>query len=248
MALTFNKRFLTIALVFLVPVLLLVAFLLYDLNSPGKLILNFEATVNSEPLAFNKVRYQNPGGDGKFKISAFQFYLSNIKLVSESGEYSEPESYHLARFDNEKQIYSIALEDVPRQAYEKIEFSIGVDKVANNSVVFIGDLDPNGRMAWSWDVGYKFILFEGAIELNDEQIPLAYHVGFDENYKLIAINLDQPLFEQQEESINFKVDIIKLFTGTTVVNMAVLPSVKFDKADARLIANNYESMFTLSAQ
>ena len=248
MAPVLNNRFALIAFVSLASALLLVAFLLINKNSPGKLILHFRATVDSEPLVFNQIQYHNPGGDGEFKITTFQFYISNVKLVSESGKYSEPESYHLARFDNEKQIYSITLEDVPRQAYEKIEFSIGVDKVANNSVVFIGDLDPNSRTAWSWEVGYKFILFEGVIELNDTLIPLAYHVGFDENYKAIAFNLDQPLFGQREVSVDFNVDIMKLFTGTTVVNMAALPSVKFDKADARLIANNYESMLTLSAK
>ncbi len=242
-----NKRFAAIAFVFLTPALLLIAFLGCKEDSPGRLILNFHATVDGEPLAFDQVRYQNPGGAGKFKIRAFQFYLSNIKLVGASGEYSEPESYHLARFDNEDQVYSIVLDGVPRLAYERVEFSIGVDEVANNSIAPLGDLDANSRMAWSWDVGYKFVIFEGVLELDDEQIPLVYHIGFDENYKSIAVNLDERLFGQHEESLDFEVDVMKSFTGTTLVDMALLPSVKFDKTDARLIADNYATMVTLRA-
>jgi len=66
-----------------------------------------------------------------------------------------------------------------------------VDPAANGSVAPVGDLDPNGRMAWSWDVGYKFVLFEGGLVLADTQYPLVYHVGFNENYTPLSFGLDR---------------------------------------------------------
>ena len=56
----------------------------------------------------------------------------------------------------------------------------------------MGDLGPDGPMAWSCDVGYKFVLFEGALLVGDIQYPLVYHVGFDENYKQVSFEVNRP--------------------------------------------------------
>ena len=100
-------------------------------------------------------------------------------------------------------------------------------------------------MAWSWDVGYKFILFEGGLDLNGTLLPLVYHVGFDENYKSMAFNLDQAYNKGRLKSAYFKVDIMRLFSGPTTIDMAELSTVKFDKLDAQIIANNYANMIVL---
>lgn len=235
-----TKWRLSVVLAMLVPIALAIAYMKYQAGLPGTLSLHFKATVGDESLVFNQVRYPNPGGEGAFKIRAFQFYLSNIKLLGESGEYHEPESYHLVRFDNENTTYTIVLDDIVGRDFKKIEFSVGVDALANSSIQPIGDLDPNSRMAWSWDVGYKFVLFEGGLLVDETLYPLVYHVGFDENYKSIAMDLDPAVFEKN--AMEFKVDIIKLFKGTSTVDMRVLSSVKFDKVDAKLIADNYHHM------
>ena len=103
-------------------------------------------------------------------------------------------------------------------------------------------MDPNGRMAWSWDVGYKFVLFEGALELGDRRIPLVYHVGFDENYKPVSIPLAAALFEFQEATLDFRVDVLRMFQGAQTVDMSSLSNVKFDRDDARVLATNYRHM------
>ena len=140
---------------------------LYETNQPGSLVLRFVAFVDDESLVFNRVRYGNPGGVGEFEIRDFRFFLSNIRLVSGSETYSVPESYHLARFDGDTQVYQLELDNIPRRPYTEIQFGIGVDKAANSSIESVGDLDPNSRMAWAWDVGYKFILLEGGLLVND---------------------------------------------------------------------------------
>jgi hypothetical protein len=40
------------------------------------------------------------------------------------------------------------------------------------------------------------------------------------------------------------VDILRLFQGATNVDMAALPSVKFDRADAALLGRNFAGMVT----
>jgi hypothetical protein len=171
--------------------------------------------------------------------------LSNIKLVAGSEEYSVSDSYHLVRFDGEDPLYELELKNIPRMPYTEIQLGIGVDEAANGSIESVGDLDPNGRMAWTWDVGYKFILLEGGLQRNEDLVPLVYHVGFDENYKTVAFKLAQPLFDQRTETLVFKVDIMKLFRGVTTIDMSTLSNVKFDRTDARQIASNYQTMITL---
>ena len=225
-------------------VLLAVAWQFCQSRLPVSVALQFSAVVDDQPLVLNQLLYPNPGGDGSFKIRSFQFYLSNITLHSEEGDYKEPASYHLVRFDNDSKSYHIQLTDVPRKPYTSISFALGVDPQANGSIDSIGDLDPNGRMAWNWEVGYKFILFEGGLQTGDTLTPLVYHVGFDENYRPLAFELNPSRIEQSAPGLQFTVDIMKLFTGSNRVDMASLSNVKFDRDDARRIADNYAHMIS----
>jgi hypothetical protein len=211
---------------------------------PMELALYFHPLVGPEPLVLNESSYPNPGGEGRFKVRDFQFFLSNIRLVGETGAYVESDSYHLVRFDGEEPVFVIVLHDVPRRNYGRIEFGIGVDAAANRSLKQSGDLDPNGRMAWNWEVGYKFVLFEGALLRGNASDPLVYHVGFAENYQPISTELRRDPLGSPPARLDFRVDILRLFQGSTNVDMAALPSVKFDRADAALLARNFAAMIT----
>jgi len=140
--------------------------------------------------------------------------------VSATGAYLESDSYHLVRFDGEEPAFVIVLHDVPRRDYERIEFGIGVDAAANRSLMPRGDLDPNGRMAWTWEVGYKFVLLEGALLRGNASDPLVYHVGFGENYRLISTRLHHEALNSRPARLDFRVDILRLFQGSTTVDMA----------------------------
>jgi hypothetical protein len=220
------------------------AWVRYQSAEPMRVTLRFHPFVGDEVLTLNEVRYANPGGQGRFKIRDFQFFVSNIRLVGPSGLYTEPESYHLARFDDGDGTYTIELPGVPRRDYEHIEFGIGVDASANGSITIAGDLDPNSRMAWSWDVGYKFVLFEGGLVIGDTQYPLVYHIGFDENYVKLTIPA-AGLAQRRDVRLAFRVDILRVFDGPATVDMVALPNVKFDKTDAKLLADNYAGMVTI---
>ncbi len=211
-------------------------------QQPLGLALHFHPFVGTEPLVLNETRYPNPGGEGRFAVRDFQFFLSNIRLVGASGAYAEPDSYHLVRFDGAEPGLVIVLPAVPRMAYERIELGIGVDAAANRSLAQRGDLDPNGRMAWTWEVGYKFMLFEGTLVRGDTTEALVYHVGFDENYTPISTALGGDPFPRAR--LDFRVDILRLFQGAATIDMAALPHVKFDRADAALLADNFAGMIT----
>jgi hypothetical protein len=209
-----------------------------------RVTLRVHPLLGSEPLALGASRYPNPGGAGTFTIRDFQFFVSNVRLASDDGDFREAKSYHLARFDDEDGVFRIELGEVPRRAYDRVEFGIGVDSAANNSIEALGDLDPNGRMAWGWEIGYKFVLVEGGLELADGLVPLVYHVGFDENYALRSVPLDASSFDGDAATIELCADLLALFTGVETVDMGELPSVTFDGDDSRLLARNWAGMVT----
>jgi len=207
--------------------------------------ISLQAIVGEEPLQLGRGRYANPGGEGTFSVRDFQFFISNIRLVADDGLFQELDSYHLARFDSEDGTYVIELNEVPREEYTRLEFGIGVDSAANGSIASVADLDPNGRMAWSWEVGYKFVLVEGGLEVDGARTPLVYHVGFNENYARVTIPLAASLFERGNATIDLCADLQKMFTGTETVDMSQLSDVKFDPDDTRMLASNYAEMVSL---
>lgn len=217
----------------------------YSSRQPASVILRFTAAMGDKALVFNEPVYANPGGRGDFSVRDFLMYLSNIQLVGASGTFSVPDSYHLARFDNASNTYELLIEEVPRDNYSWVILSIGVDQDANASIAPVGDLDPNGRMAWNWEVGYKFVLFEGSLLVDGERRPLVYHVGFSENRRTLEFDLQEPARVWSPEGLAFRVDLMALFAGNQTVDMQALSNVKFDRADAALLANNYASMISL---
>ena len=216
----------------------------YQATRPGSLSLRFEAMTSGEPLVLDEFRYANPGGTGRVRIRDVQFYLSNITLEGSSGDYVEPASYHLVRFDNAERAFTLVLNDVPRHDYQRISFSIGVDAAANASLDAVGDLDPNGRMAWNWEVGYKFVLFEGTLQFDATETPLVYHVGFADNLARLDFDAGTLFAARRDEQRVYRVDVMRLFGGNSPIDMAALPSVKFDRADAKRIAANFAAMIT----
>ncbi len=240
-----SKRYLIPTVMLLTGAVIASAWYSYRAAQPGRLALRFHPFVGEEALLLDQVRYANPGGEGTFKVRDFQFFISNIRLASNSAEFVEPESYHLARFDSDDGTYVIVIENIPREDYRRIEFGIGVDPATNGTMASVGELDPNGRMAWSWEVGYKFVLFEGALVVGDIQYPLVYHVGFDENYKQVSLELGEPLFDGLEANVDFRTDLLQMFSGAKTVDMAGMSNVKFDRTDAKLLADNYAHMVSI---
>ena len=215
----------------------------------GPLDLRVRATMGAEPLELGQGSYANPGGEGEFTIRDFQFFLSNVRLVGEDAEYHEPDSYHLVRFDGEDGTFAIELPDVPREDYTRLEFAIGVDSAANASYAPVGDLDPNSRMAWGWEIGYKFVLVEGGLDAGDTSLPLVYHVGFDENFRQVSLPLDAAA-PGAGAAINLCADLMRMFAGSeagAALDMRETSNVTTERGASGLLADNYAGMMSTCA-
>lgn len=59
----------------------------------GTLTIDVANVVGSDPLVLDQRTYTSPAGE-QFKVSSFNYYLSNFKLLRADGsEYAVPESY-----------------------------------------------------------------------------------------------------------------------------------------------------------
>ena len=214
--------------------------------------LRFAAQVDGQPLHLGAQRYTSPTGSGEFTVEDFKMYISNVMLRNlETGNaHVEKDSYHLVRFGGESNNFDVVLEGVDASDYDTIDFAIGVDPVRNMSIENLRDLNPNNQMAWNWDVGYKFVLLEGTFYPQNgvTPIPLVYHVGYSENYKELSFRLDvggRNPNAQTNTMLNFEIELMEMFRNPQDIDLNVLPSIKFDKGESKMFADNYADMIRL---
>jgi len=228
-----------------VSVLLLISIAIVWHNAvPKQLTLRFYPFLGNKPLVLNNEKYPNPGGKGVFTIRDFQFFISNLELTNNRNHYSEQESYHLARFDVGKAYYEIIVSEISVSKFKQLVFNVGIDRKANGTIVIAGDLDPNSRMAWNWQVGYKFLLLEGSLFTQEKQQPLVYHIGFNESYTRLSFPLNSNTVSN-EGIIELKVDILTLFNQAKPIDMNEIPNVKFDPEDVAKIANGFHHFISV---
>jgi len=215
---------------------IIILILLCSCTSKKNVNINFNTYVNGEELEYGK-KYASPNGDGTFAIYDFKLYISNLQFISNENpenNYIEKDSYHLLKFQT-KNSYSLILNNISLEPYDKIRISIGIDEEANRSIKNPGDLDPTNQMAWNWTSGYKFLLFEGLYspESSENEIPIVFHIGFSENKKDLEFDLIS------KDEIQFVIEINELFKNPNNINFNELPRVLFNKEHSALIASNY---------
>ncbi|MBC6988622.1 MbnP family protein [Hymenobacter sp. BT491] len=225
-----------------------------DNSSPatetGTLDLEMEHIVGTQALELNRAMpYTTAAGD-QFKVTTFNYYISNIKLKKADGtEYVQPDSYYLVKesIANSKRL---ALDKIPVGDYTGITFTIGVDSARNVAGAQMGALDPSNNMFWDWNSGYIFLKMEGT----SDQAPsksLIFHVGgFKKPYNAIrtvspSLNGKTVLVRTDHSpEMHFHVDLLKLFTG---IRFADASSNSHSAGPSAVrIADNYAAgMFTV---
>jgi ribosomal protein L28 len=138
-------------------------------TSTGQVNLMFDAFAGNQNLVMGQT-YTNGSGE-TFKVTMFQYYVSNIKFYKEDGTaYTVPlasdSGYYLVKEDR-----TLNLGNIPAGKYTSVEFILGVDSLRNTLPVSErgGDLDVGnttigGSMYWSWNSGYIFTRFEGVAD------------------------------------------------------------------------------------
>ena len=201
----------------------------------------FKSMSNSFEL---NTKYTTENGD-TITATKLAYFISNVILTNSNGDiYTESASYHLVQKEDGEMMDMFILSNVPIGTYTKIEFSIGVDAVANITNDQDGDLDPsnNPNMIWNWNTGYKFFVFEGNyISKNGNSGGISNHIGKDENYKSLSFdNLYLTVETSTDDEVMFKVDVSQLWKNPTTLDIENYTSVSAGTTtEATTLSNNY---------
>ncbi|MCE7057432.1 hypothetical protein LZF95_22315 [Algoriphagus sp. AGSA1] len=243
-----------------------------DLTKTGEFSIEFDNIVGEETFGLEPRQYTNAKGE-VFSIRTLQYFISNIKLYTESGEeYVVPqeESYFLVQAQDRNTRFTKVT--VPEGDYTKISFVLGVDSLRNTKPVEerpgVLSFDPSqghegGGMYWGWNSGYIFFKFEGTCDLitDDQQgdptgnKQFKYHIGGFGGYsaptlnniKEISMDLNQGGIAQVREglrsNVHLFVDVMNVFDGQHAFSIPEHPNVMFSDYSVN-IANNFPGMFT----
>lgn len=137
---------------------------------------NLNHLYEGNPFALNQV-IETP--DYNFKITRFQYYLSNFSIIHDGGsETFIDDSYLLVDASNNDYVLNSVsgITDV-----EEIKFHYGVDEIANHDDP--AQYDPSHALAyktpsmhWGWSGGYMFAVVDGVVDDNKDGV---FDIGFD---------------------------------------------------------------------
>lgn len=178
----------------------------------GAFTLEFENTVNGNPLVLNNQNYTNANGDN-FSISAFNYYIGNVVLTKEDGSiYKLPESYMSIDAAKPTSLLN-SITGIPASDYTQISFDIISVKLEGSS--------PQSTA------------------INNH---LTFHVGGNaaiRTYtKALATSSPLRIRDDKKPQMHFKVNAASLFTGKQNISFA---NLNFTENDAKsiIIADNY---------
>ena len=214
-------------------------------SDTDKVVFDIIPTFNGIPLKLNQP-YVNEHGD-TLSIDLFRFYMTNISLAGNHN----PQNINSHLYDlADSNTHSFILKGLPSGRYTSIQFTLGVDSIANTNGANDGDLDPVNGMYWAWNSGYIMAKLEGHSKVcKTLHHAFEFHIGgYLPPYNTarpiaLKLPLSFVLGKPGIPCITLKVDVATWFTGNldlSKVNDIVIPG-----NDASLMADKYAKMFSI---
>ncbi len=223
-------------------------------STVGDLKVEFTNLVNNQALAYN-VGYKVMGGDS-FTVTKLAYYISNIVLTkTDNSTYVEPNSYYIV---DESNISSktLNLTNIPVANYKSITFMLGVDSTRSSggTGAAVGVLAQSGNMYWWWNSGYIMLKFEGSSPVSAASNKnLTYHVGgfgginkVQRNFTFNFSNTPANVTSTIAPKIKIAAEVTELFKNPNTINFATLSTIHMPGTNAKLMADNYADMFSLT--
>jgi hypothetical protein len=227
---------------------------LVPVENTGKVYMEFKSMAGADGLTLDNQWYQNEGGDS-FKVTRFNYYISNIVLNGTDGtsNYAEQESYHLIESPATPGLVPFDVKDVPAGKYRSVTFMIGVDSTRNVSGAQTGALDPVLGNFWSWNSGYIMLKFEGISPSspNADGRLILHCGGFSGANKVLkTVTLDFPevvaVDAQNMPRVHVEADVLQLFKAPNLIRFANTATIHMPGVAAKALSDNYATMFKVT--
>jgi len=219
-------------------------------TTAGSLKVSFQNVAGNLPLTLDNAWYVTAGGDS-LKISDLKYYITNIVLHSDTGQFVQPESYYLIdERDNQSKTWTIG--NIPPGKYKNISFMIGVDSRRNTAGAQTGALDPAHGMFWDWNTGYIMAKLEAVSpSAPAPSNRLSWHIaGFkalQAVMRSVTLTFPAPVTVKSStlKTVHINGDVLEWFKTPQTIRVADLPVIANAGADAAKVADNYADMFTI---
>jgi hypothetical protein len=189
------------------------------MDKQGALTLKLEHTFGDAPFSLEPQTYITSSQD-TVNVNELMYYLTNVSLMKENGEYINLGNYHLVDFTNPSTL-SATIPGVPAGVYSRMRIYLGVDSAHNHTLGQTGALDPGFNMAWDWNTGYIFIKLSGKFNRTGSY---SFHLGGDVNLPVIEFDLGAYKVRSVDPVIGLRVDLAKFFGGSTFYGLTTNPT------------------------
>jgi len=180
----------------------------------GNVDLVFEANFGTEILELGK-DYELLDGR-KFEINKTDFFLSDVRLVSNDGREKELFEFIQVDFSDSPGGVKFSVADIDAINYESIQFNLGLNEDLNKTRPEDYEADsPLNNSGYYWEgwSSYIFSKTEGKVEDEDGNITEGYifHTGTDDLLKEVSLVLDRTLISGEDNEIRIGFDHAPLF-------------------------------------
>lgn len=234
-------------------------------NEKAEINLKIGYEFNGKPLVTDSLCYENEAGN-QFLITEIQWFLSNIELKNEAGDWIILHQPGLSDTLDISRVYYIdtdisesqTLQSSPVKVghYTAIRFTFGLDETDNYSGLFSDP--PESEMFWPDMLGggYHYMKLNGKY-LNSEGrlAPLAIHLGigqnedfteFYQNYFIVELPIDFDVKANTENQLDLTMVIDNWFRNPHTINFNEFGShIMQNQTAQRLLNGNGKDVFRI---
>jgi hypothetical protein len=226
----------------------------------AKVLMTFDPRFGGNELQMGEVHDNLHGYP--FSTTGMKFYLSNIRLISNSGSEVELSEIVLIDFMNNQRTLEYV---IPEGNYVGVRFDLGVPVELNgtqnedfSTSLYSADhpLSESNGMYWVWNTGYRFFIFEGRFDTvpnTTGSLPLTYafHTGTDTLFRELGpFSKSMNLSGGETALLPFEIAVDSLFaTATDTIDLSIENSFHGSPMQIDLgkkLADNMAKSFVLS--
>ncbi len=234
-------------------------------NETAEIDLNIGYEVNGKALVTDTLCYVNEAGN-QFLITEIQWFLSNIELKNEAGNWtmlhqrSLSDTLDISRVfyidTNIPESQTLHAEPLPVGHYTALRFTFGLDETDNRTGLF--NDPPESEMFWP-DVlggGYHYMKLNGKYANEEGRLtPMAIHLGigqnedcteFYQNYFIVELPIDFNVVTNSENQLELTMVIDNWFRNPNTIDFNELGShIMQNQTAQRLLQNNGKDVFKI---
>ena len=248
----------------LVIVLALLAVACTKPKEKAEISLNLGYEVNGKPLVTDTLSYENEAGN-QFLITEIQWFLSNIELKNEAGDWIMLHQPLADTLDISRVYYidtdipeSQTLHSSPVEVdhYTAIRFTFGLDETDNQTGLFTDP--PESEMFWPDMLGggYHYMKLNGKyLDAEGRLAPLAIHLGigqnedcteFYQNYFIVELPIDFNVKANTEIQLDLTMVIDNWFRNPNTIDFDEFGShIMQNQTAQRLLSGNGKDVFRI---